>query len=82
MIISGGWVHSVSFSADGNRVCWVGHDSSLTVADAGKEMSKTQLKTEHLPFTAVSWVSLNSIVAGVSAVFGILETLYRIEWTL
>lgn len=62
----GGWVHSVSFSADGNRVCWVGHDSSLTVADASKEMSKTQLKTQYLPFTAVSWVSLNSLVAVVS----------------
>ncbi|MPC92019.1 Actin-related protein 2/3 complex subunit 1A [Portunus trituberculatus] len=62
----GGWVHSVSFSGDGNRVCWVGHDSSLTVADAGKEMAKTQLKTEYLPFTAVTWVSLNSLVAVVS----------------
>jgi len=59
----GGWVHSVSFSADGNRVCWVGHDSSLTVADASKEMSKTQLKTQYLPFTSVSWVTLNSLVA-------------------
>lgn len=59
-------MHSVSFSADGNRVCWVGHDSSLTVADASKEMSKTQLKTQYLPFTAVSWVSLNSLVAVVS----------------
>nr|UQI49955.1 actin-related protein 2/3 complex subunit 1a-like protein [Cherax quadricarinatus] len=59
----GGWVHSVSFSGDGNRVCWVGHDSSLTVADAGKEMAKTQLKTEYLPFTSVTWVSLNSLVA-------------------
>lgn len=56
-------MHSVSFSGDGNRVCWVGHDSSLTVADAGKEMAKTQLKTEYLPFTAVTWVSLNSLVA-------------------
>lgn len=58
-------MHSVSFSGDGNRVCWVGHDSSLTVADAGKEMAKTQLKTEYLPFTAVTWVSLNSLVAVV-----------------
>lgn len=61
-------MHSVSFSSDGNRVCWVGHDSSLTVADAGKEMAKTQLKTEYLPFTSVTWVSLNSLVAAVSTV--------------
>lgn len=64
-LATGGWVHSVSFSGDGNKVCWVGHDSSLTVADAGKEMAKTQLKTEYLPFTAVTWVSLNSLVAVV-----------------
>lgn len=26
----GGWVHSVSFSASGNRLAWVSHDSSKT----------------------------------------------------
>lgn len=61
----GGWVHSVSFSGDGGRVCWVGHDSSLTVADASREMAKSQLKTKYLPFTAVTWVSQNSLVAVV-----------------
>lgn len=61
----GGWVHSVSFSGDGGRVCWVGHDSSLTVADASREMAKSQLKTKYLPFTAVTWVSQNNLVAVV-----------------
>ena len=32
----GGWVHAVSFSADGNKLAWVGHDSSISVADATK----------------------------------------------
>ena len=62
----GGWVHSVSFSCDGARVCWVGHDSSLSVADASREMSKTQIKTPHLPFTAVTWISHSTILAAVS----------------
>ena len=30
----GGWVHSVSFSGDGQRLAWVGHDSSISVVDA------------------------------------------------
>ncbi len=41
----GGWVHSVSFSADGNKLAWVGHDSSLSVADATKGMAIYKLKT-------------------------------------
>jgi len=32
--VTGGWVHDVSFSASGDRLAWVGHDSSITVVDA------------------------------------------------
>ena len=35
----GGWIHSVSFSGDGNRLAWVAHDSSISVADATKGAS-------------------------------------------
>jgi len=59
----GGWVHSVSFSGDGNRVCWVGHDSSVSVADASKDMAKTQLKTSYLPFTTIIWISNKTLLA-------------------
>ena len=45
----GGWVHSVSFSSDGNRLAWVGHDSSLSVADATRGMAIYKLKTAYLP---------------------------------
>jgi len=72
----GGWVHSVAFSADGNRVCWVGHDSSVSVADAGREMAKSQLKTPHLPYTAVTWLSPNSILA---AGHGCCPMMYAVE---
>ncbi|PIO28686.1 hypothetical protein AB205_0125590, partial [Aquarana catesbeiana] len=33
---NGGWVHSVSFSASGNRLAWVSHDSIVSVVDASK----------------------------------------------
>lgn len=32
----GGWVHSVAFSASGNRLAWVSHDSTVTVVDSSK----------------------------------------------
>jgi actin related protein 2/3 complex subunit 1A/1B len=59
----GGWVHSVSFSSDGNRLAWVGHDSSLSVADATKGLAIYKLKTGYLPLLSCIWVSPNSIVA-------------------
>lgn len=59
----GGWVHSVNFSPDGNKICWVGHDSSINVADATKSLSVTKLRTEYLPFLSCSWITNNSIVA-------------------
>lgn len=58
----GGWVHSVSFSADGQKVAWVGHDSSISVVDAGNEMTVATLKTDQLPFLGCVWVTSNSIV--------------------
>merc|ERR1712111_147404 len=45
----GGWVHAVSFSADGSKLAWVGHDSSISVADATKEMMVMKLRTDLLP---------------------------------
>ncbi|XP_046750175.1 actin-related protein 2/3 complex subunit 1A-B isoform X2 [Diprion similis] len=59
----GGWVHSVAFSQCGNKVCWIGHDSSVCVADASKGNTVTRLPTEHLPFLSCIWVGPNSIVA-------------------
>lgn len=59
----GGWVHSVSFSADGNRLAWVGHDSSLSVADATRGMAIYKLKTAYLPLLSCIWVSPTSIIA-------------------
>lgn len=57
----GGWVHSVSFSADGNRVAWVSHDSSITVADPKRPVMR--FKTQFLPFRAITWVAPDKLVA-------------------
>ncbi|CAK1550911.1 unnamed protein product [Leptosia nina] len=64
-----GWVHSVSFSADGNKVAWVGHDSSINIADAAQGKAVIKLKTEYLPFLGCIWISNNSlVVAGHSCI--------------
>ncbi|TSK31296.1 Actin-related protein 2/3 complex subunit 1B [Bagarius yarrelli] len=60
---SGGWVHSVCFSASGNRLAWVSHDSTVTVVDPTKSSTPSQLKTEFLALLSVTFVSENNIVA-------------------
>lgn len=59
----GGWVHAVAFSPCGNKICWVGHNSSICVADASKGNAVVRLFTEHLPFLSCTWVGPNSIIA-------------------
>ncbi|XP_018335466.1 actin-related protein 2/3 complex subunit 1A [Agrilus planipennis] len=60
----GGWIHSVSFSPSGNKICWVAHDSSINVADAARGNVVFKLKTDQLPFLSCIWVTERSIVAG------------------
>lgn len=65
----GGWVHSVSFSSDGSKICWVGHDSTINVADATSGNTVVKLKTEFLPFLSCHWLSSATIVvAGHSCI--------------
>merc|ERR1712183_564698 len=59
----GGWVHAVSFSADGSKLAWVGHDSSISVADASKEMMVMKLRTDLLPMLTLTWISSNTLLA-------------------
>ncbi|XP_064478401.1 actin-related protein 2/3 complex subunit 1A-like isoform X2 [Ornithodoros turicata] len=62
---AGGWVHSVSFSADGNRLAWVGHDSSVSVVDATRNQALVTVRTPFLPFVSCTWLSNTRIlVAG------------------
>lgn len=59
---SGGWVHDVSFSYNGTRLVWIGHDSSISVVD-GETGSVSSLRTAFLPFLTVIWVGPDVIVA-------------------
>jgi len=60
----GGWIHAVSFSSDGSRLAWVGHDSSISVADASKDMAVMKLRTDLLPLLTLTWLTDNTLVAG------------------
>lgn len=57
---SGGWVHDVSFSADGNSLAFVGHDSTVSVVENGETEVHTRAKD--LPYRCCEWISGNQIV--------------------
>jgi actin related protein 2/3 complex subunit 1A/1B len=64
---NGGWVHDVAFSADGNILAFVSHDSSLTIvypggADAPPK-SILSVSTSLLPFTSVIFKNDHTIIA-------------------
>ena len=56
-------MHSVSFSASGNKLAWVGHDSSISVVNALDEQKMATVKGEFLPFCSCVWITESSIVA-------------------
>lgn len=60
----GGWVHSVSFSHDGNKLVYVAHDSSVTVVDGAADQAVYRITTKGLPFRCVTWIAPNSFIAG------------------
>lgn len=65
----GGWINSVRFSSDGNKICWVSHDSCISVADAANSNIIIKCKTQFLPFLACEWISPKTlVVAGHSCV--------------
>ncbi|KAI4470759.1 actin-related protein 2/3 complex subunit 1 [Holotrichia oblita] len=65
----GGWIHNVVFSPDGNKICWVSHDSTINIADATKGNAVTKLRAQYLPFLSCIWMTNNSlVVAGHSCI--------------
>lgn len=72
----GGWIHSASFSGEGNRICWVSHDASICIADASHNNTVCKLRTESLPFLNCFWVGNNSIVV---AGHGCCPMLYHVD---
>eukprot|EP00088_Acartia_fossae_P014439 TRINITY_DN1772_c0_g1_i2.p1 TRINITY_DN1772_c0_g1~~TRINITY_DN1772_c0_g1_i2.p1 ORF type:complete len:379 (+),score=104.26 TRINITY_DN1772_c0_g1_i2:191-1327(+) len=59
----GGWIHAVAFNEEGTRLAWVGHDSSIAVADAPSGMVMMKLKTNLLPFLSLLWIGPNRLLA-------------------
>merc|ERR1712142_915525 len=59
----GGWVHAVSFSPDGTKLAWAGHDSSISVADAANGMAVMKINTDLLPMCSLTWIRQNTIAA-------------------
>jgi actin related protein 2/3 complex subunit 1A/1B len=55
-----GWIHSISFSASGEKLAWVGHDSSVNVGRAGGIMARS--RTPYLPFTSCVFVNESRVV--------------------
>lgn len=58
----GGWVHCVSFSASGEKLAWVGHDSSIAIVDAANGQALSVVKGKYLPFCSLTWVTEQSLV--------------------
>ncbi|EDQ91877.1 uncharacterized protein MONBRDRAFT_35994 [Monosiga brevicollis MX1] len=61
--VGGGWIHDVAFSGDGNLLAYVGHDSSVYVADGNNSCQVSRLITRQLPFRTVLWVTGQSFIA-------------------
>ncbi|CAB0004805.1 unnamed protein product [Nesidiocoris tenuis] len=65
--LGGGWIRSVSFSEDGNRLCWVSHDASICLVDITKGLTVHKLRSKHLPFLNCVWVGPSAIVVSVGS---------------
>jgi actin related protein 2/3 complex subunit 1A/1B len=63
---SSGWIHAVAFSPSGCRLAFVSHDSTVAVVDANHSCQDAiVVRTPHLPFTSLIWVTENSVVVAV-----------------
>ncbi|KAL1914743.1 uncharacterized protein VTP21DRAFT_8001 [Calcarisporiella thermophila] len=63
---TGGWIHGVAFSPDGNALAFTGHDSTITVvypSGDGAPAHSCTVSTPYLPCVSLTWVSPQQIVA-------------------
>jgi len=58
-----GWVMDVAFSPKGDKLSFVGHDSSITVVDCAS-LNQHTTKTDILPFSALLFIDETNIIAG------------------
>jgi actin related protein 2/3 complex, subunit 1A/1B len=63
--LSAGWVHAVDWSPSGNRMVFVGHDSTVTFVDVtnGAPGDVQAIRVSELPFMSVRFVDENNAVA-------------------
>lgn len=57
------WIHAVAFSADGSKMAWVAHDSSINVIEGGEGAVPITLLTDLLPFKALVWLGAGALLA-------------------
>ncbi|CAG8703292.1 3161_t:CDS:2, partial [Acaulospora morrowiae] len=57
----GGWIHSVAFSPSGDSLAITGHDSQITIINAGAE--EQVIRISGLPYLSLLWVAENQFIA-------------------
>jgi len=57
-----GWVHAIKWSPSGNRLVYVGHDSSINFAEVGPPPVVQNVKLHSLPFRDVLFLTEDSLV--------------------
>jgi len=62
--VSSGWVHSVTWSPNGSKIAFVGHDSTITFIDVAGGGTPQTLRLTQLPLADVIFTSENGAVAG------------------
>jgi len=58
-----GWIHDVSFDDTGDKIAYVGHNSTIVVVDKASGAEPAVIATPHLPFRCCSWITPDSVVA-------------------
>ncbi|KAF9419529.1 hypothetical protein BGZ94_009391 [Podila epigama] len=59
---TGGWIHSVAFSPNGDALAFTGHDSTITIVDPASG-SVQSVRAPYLPYVSVLWLNDHQIVA-------------------
>ncbi|CAG8647873.1 9084_t:CDS:2, partial [Cetraspora pellucida] len=58
---SGGWIHSVAFSPNGDALAFSGHDSQICIAYAGSGIQN--IRTIGLPYLSLLWITEEKLIA-------------------
>ncbi|CAO3574450.1 unnamed protein product [Mortierella alpina] len=59
---TGGWIHSVAFSPNGDALAFTGHDSTITIVSPATGLVQS-VRAPYLPYLSVLWLNESQIVA-------------------